>query len=575
MKNNIHTTQTNICENRILGFDLSDVWILLLLISLFVVSRLIWLWLDPFSGSYFEENYRWVAAHELLNKPVLTLLGYQADHYQGGSLVMILLDCFYFFLFGESITSLKLAALTFSVGIITLLYLIGSVFFGRLVGVIAALCYLTGPPLAAFWGLVVIGSHGESIFFSLLQIFLYLGILSGKWRSSSGLWLFGFVSGLGIWFCYTTGISLLACVICFLILKGLPRRNELIWIAFGFLLGVSPWFIYNFQYDFAGIGRIMEIFGYGKPPDNWLPVNRLDKIMSFFTRDFPEGVVMPYGFLMPSSINQLLVITFYLLFGVSFIMSLFRVAGLLRKSIIEHLEKAAVFETDTRQSEMVFVVYAIIFILIYSLSSFILSKAVHPVTYRLFIPLSVILLMPLAVSFVQVLRKNNELIKGMAWVGIVLFLFVSAAGTVALATRSPNDDQFVSRDNRGYVYMGYLLHTKYTNNLEKAFAIANQYAVMPEKKNSILMGIGWGLQNQYEMNGDFHELFETVKGFPRSDQLYILQGIDFFSKARLHTVSQYINGQDKHFTMIRDRLLIILKWVAQKRATFKERDVPS
>lgn len=408
MKNNTHTEQADICGNRISGIDLSDVWILLLLISLFVVSRLIWLWLNPFSAGYFEENYRWVAAHELLSKPALTFLDYQADHYQGGSLVMILLVCFYFLLFGESVIFLKLAALTFSIGIIVMLYLIGRMFFGRSAGIIAALCFLMGPPLVAVWGLVVLGSHGESIFFSLLQIFLYLGILSGKWRTTSVMWLFGLVSGVGIWFCYTTGLSLLACALCFLILKGFPKRNELLLIAMGFLMGVSPWFIYNFQYDFAGIGRIMEIFGYGKPPDNWLPVSRLDKIISFFTTDFPLGVVTPYGFLMQGIINRLLVVIFYLLLGVSFIVSIWRVAGLLRKSVTKHLEKADEFEICITQREMVFVAYAIIFILIYGFSSFIVSKAVQPSTYRLFIPLSVILLMPLAVSFVQVLKINSR-----------------------------------------------------------------------------------------------------------------------------------------------------------------------
>ena len=125
--------------------------------------------------------------------------------------------------------------------------------------------------------------------------------------------------------------------------------------------------------------------------------------------------------------------------------------------------------------------------------------------------------------------------------------------------------------------MGYLLHTKYKNNLEKAFETANKYTVMPEKKNAILRGIGWGLENQYEMDGELNEFFKTVKGIPPSDQLYVLQGIDFFSKARLHTVSQYINGQgqDKHFITIRDRLLVILKWVTRERATFGERDALS
>jgi hypothetical protein len=559
--------------NTIYRVDSHDLWIVLLLIGLFVGSRILWLLLNPFSAGYFEEAYRWVATQEFLNKPVLPFLEYQADHYQGGSLVMILLNSFYFLLFGKSIISFKLAALTFSVGVLVMLYVTGRMFFGRLVGVVAAACYLTGPPLPAFWGLVVMGNHGESIFFSLLQIFIFLGILSGQWRTSLGLWLFGIVSGFGIWFCYTTGLSLFACVLCFLLLKGFPKRNELIWIAFGFFIGVSPWFIYNFQYDFAGIARIMEMFGFGNPVDNWIPVSRFDKLISFFVRDYPLAIMMPYGFILPGIIARLLVFIFSSIFGVAFIMSVIRITGLFRKSTIERLKKTAVFEIYTRQREIVFVAYAFIFVFAYILSNFTLSKDVAPVIYRLFNPLTVIILIPFAVTVVHVLKKKNKLLKYISCIGVVIFLTTSATATVVLAMRPPSEDQLCTDEHRGYVVMGAQMHRKYENNLERALSIANQYSA-PEKKKAILQGIGWGLEFRYEKDGRFDELYTMVKKIPYGDQLYILQGIDFFGKASSYTVNQYINGQeqenDKHFMTIRDRLLVLLKWVAQERAILEK-----
>ena len=147
--------------------DARDGWNLALLGAAFVASRLAWFAWNPESAVYWEESYRWLAAHEILTGPVQPLLDYQADHYQGGSLVMILLIVPFFLLFGESFLTFKLSALVVSTATLGALYVLGRAWFARPVGVLAALGYLAGPPLVAYWGVVPFGSHGESVFFSV------------------------------------------------------------------------------------------------------------------------------------------------------------------------------------------------------------------------------------------------------------------------------------------------------------------------------------------------------------------------------------------------------------------------
>jgi len=245
--------------------DSRDAWILGLLVLAFLGSRLLWLAWNPGSSIYWEESYRWVAALELLTTPSQPLLHYQADHYQGGSLVMILLALPGLALLGESALVLKLPALLFSTGILATLYLVGRRYFGRPVGGLAALGYLVGPPLVAYWGLVVMGSHHESNLFSLLMISLLLALITRRSRTLGTWTLLGVVAGSGIWFCPTSGQTLLACGLAWLLLERLPRPGELACALGGGLVGLIPWLVYNFQFEFRGVMRVLELFGFGDP----------------------------------------------------------------------------------------------------------------------------------------------------------------------------------------------------------------------------------------------------------------------------------------------------------------------
>lgn len=151
------------CVERVVSGPRSgrDAWTLLGIVLAFVSTRLLWLALNPGSAVYWEESYRMVAAQELLGNPALSLLEYQADHYQGGSLVAIALAALAFVVHGTSPLTAKLPAVAFGTAIVALLFLVGRRAFGRSVGALAAAGYVAGPPLVAWSGLVVMGSHHE------------------------------------------------------------------------------------------------------------------------------------------------------------------------------------------------------------------------------------------------------------------------------------------------------------------------------------------------------------------------------------------------------------------------------
>jgi hypothetical protein len=97
-----------------------------------------------------------------------------------------------------------------------------------------------------------------------------------------------------------------------LLLRGIARKKELLSISVGFILGFIPWFYYNFKHQFAGIGWIFEMFGYGNPIDSWATMSHFDKLISFFTEDFPLGMMTPYTLPLPNDLTVIITIIFIL-----------------------------------------------------------------------------------------------------------------------------------------------------------------------------------------------------------------------------------------------------------------------
>src|SRR5256712_5485382 len=110
------------------------------------------------------------------------------------------------------------------------------------------------------------GFHSESIVFSALTAFLLFRMLSEEKPSLAYPVLLGLTAGVGLWFAYIYGLTLLAMLgFWFWHDKGRFWRPRMLWFTLGFLAGFFPWIVINAQTHFAGLvvhyRNVWEHFG--------------------------------------------------------------------------------------------------------------------------------------------------------------------------------------------------------------------------------------------------------------------------------------------------------------------------
>jgi 4-amino-4-deoxy-L-arabinose transferase-like glycosyltransferase len=505
-----------------------DDWLFMggLLLILFA-TRIAWILSNPDATQYWEEDYRWVAAREILAGLQQPVFDYQADNYQGGSLVLIGIITGLFALFGESLLSLKLAPLGFAAATLAAIYILGRLWFGRRTALIAASAYLAGPPLLLHSALIPMGSHGESALFSLVQFICFLGILSRRWHTPLGWASLGFVSGLGLWFCYTSGLSLVACGMTWLILEGIPRLRLLLAATGGALLGLIPWFAYNLQNDFTGFLRLFEIFGAGDPIDAWVAQGPLEKFLGLVLRDLPIGMLDPFRDLSHVGhpwLTAALEVSFYASVAVALAAGLYRVVGVLRASPRSPATDA---EAEQRRSEIVFYVYALIFVIAYLSSSFTIEPEKGAHAYRLLLPLAILMWVPVAISISRGFDAPG-FGKNAAKLGLALTLVSCTVSSLALAMRNP-EERHIGTDvtehvYRGYLVRGVLLHRKYEQDLSVAYSQARRTPDLKERFR-IFQGIGWGIEYRFEGSGQIVQFLSNVGDLEFGEHVAVLSGL--------------------------------------------------
>ena len=220
---------------------------------LFILSRLIPLFLnfEPFIME--EERYNGTIALEVLNGLKMPLFYYQHQPYAPGAMVVGLLSTPFFFIFGSSYISLKIIALIFSTGSFILWYLFLNKFFKQRVAIIASSFFILSPPNNIKFSLLALGNHYEINFFTILSLFLFYIIFfpddssqkeSGK-NKGIEFFLLGLVSGFACYFALTFFATLFTIAIFwFAFDKRLFFKSSFFIFIIAFLIGFSPW-IYN------------------------------------------------------------------------------------------------------------------------------------------------------------------------------------------------------------------------------------------------------------------------------------------------------------------------------------------
>lgn len=502
--------------DRAFSFDGTDALLLPGIVLVFAATRLIWLVTHPETVSYWEESYRWMAMQEILNGPVHPLLDYQADHYQGGSLVMILLGIPGFALFGESFLAFKLPALFVSTLSLSLLYAIGRRHFGRRVGVLTALAFVAGPPLAAYWGLAVMGFHGEAAFLGLVQILIFLEIMVRQRPGAALHTAFGFACGFGIWFTYSAGLSVAACLGTALFLGPRPTWRNVAAAAAGFSLGLVPWLAYNATRGFAGVGRALEVFGLRESADPWTDSGTLAKGLDFILRDLPRGLLDPSGEALSAGAAALVETGFLIPLGAGLTLAATRVIPVLARRV---RTPATDPRSDSARREAVFVVYIVVWSCAYLASRLTIEFASDPIGYRLFTPLAVLSLTPLAISAVGPSLGGWRLAAGAAGAG--LYLSASSVATVAFATNSPAGASLSAQ--AGYRVLGRLTHRKFAPDLERAVAPARRIKD-EEQRAAVLFGVGWAVEEWMKRGDTVESVVAQMQQLTNEERRHILRG---------------------------------------------------
>jgi hypothetical protein len=495
-------------------WDRRDTAICLLLLAAFLGSRGPWILAHPMSSSYWEEAYRWVAIEELAGGAARSFLDYQADHYQGGSLVVIGLGVLLRLVGLDALAALKLVALFFSGTTLAALYVLGRLFFGRLVGLLCGLVYLAGPPLVAFWGVVAMGFHAESALFSLAGFGAFLALATGSWHGARAWFSLGLVLGLAIWFTPTAGMTLVACILTWPLLAGRPSGSALGAAAAGLSLGLAPWLVYNAVHDFAGIDRVLEVFGAQSSADPWRSQGLGERTRDLLLRVPTQGLLDPGGDSPGVWRSRALSAGVWVPGGVALAAASGRALGVLRGG-------RAHGDVGARR-ELVFLVYLAVFAAAYLASRFTLDLEPSPIAYRLMVPAAIAMIPPIAISGARGLRAGG-VARRLSAIACSVGLASLCAATVGFALRHEEPGTPLSLE-QGYMVWGRLVHRKHAPDVEAAVAAATRAAAGLDRER-MLRGIGWAMEDAYEQRGSLADLERSLAVISQDERAAVVRGL--------------------------------------------------
>ncbi|MEE8581888.1 MAG: glycosyltransferase family 39 protein, partial [Myxococcota bacterium] len=425
---------------------------------------------------------------------------------------------------GVGLPMLKIAALIFSGGTLLALYVVARRFFGRGAGLLAALAYVAGPPLVAFWGVCLMGFHSESVLPSLLLTHLTLSLVAERERNARAWLGVGLLVGLNLWFTPIAAIAVAACGLTLLALRGVPRPRELAWGAAGATIGLLPWLAYNVTHEWAGIGRVLELFGLRPARDLFRSQSLWPRTVELLTRTPTEGLLDPAGELVGSVWRPLLFAAVLLPAAAALIASARRTL----RALAGPRWRGGV--DDPARLELVFWLYLVLFSVGYLVSRFTLELDPRPIAFRLLVPPAVFAIVLVAISGGHWLaaRGKRRMVGGLA-AGVALMAL--AASTATLAVRHEVEGGAPER-SLGYLVLGRLAQRKYPRPIERALAEVRPVQRQQDRAYA-RFGIGWGLVEDYEQGGSLDELRSTLARLPELERGQVRQGVRMGIEFRL------------------------------------------
>jgi 4-amino-4-deoxy-L-arabinose transferase-like glycosyltransferase len=245
--------------------------LILLIVFLFLFLRVPILFTGIEKTFQYEELVRGTIAREIIAGPKFSLIDYQVDSYSGGGLVASIVTIPFFLFLGQNLLALKLPPLLFFTLTLILLFKLCDRFFERRIALVSCFIFIFSPPLWTIYSFVNFGFFHESVFFTLLSLFVFYEIFYENKKRLRYFVLLGVLCGFSLFFVYFTIFPLVSMLLLwFLFDKKFFLKKSFLFFLAGFLVGFSPWIYYGllnnwpgFDVLFHGKGFRSEALGFG------------------------------------------------------------------------------------------------------------------------------------------------------------------------------------------------------------------------------------------------------------------------------------------------------------------------
>ena len=224
----------------------------------------------------------------------------------------------------------------------------------------------------------------------LMLVSFYEFLFSAKYKTFF-LFLFGLFGGFSFWFCYSSGIAFVACLITWLCADAATLFSKKgLFVFLSFLIGFDPWIATGFTHSFNGSRYLLGSFwGIQSKGIFWINERLLAQIFFSFPRSF--------SFLLPNHLFRDVSAYGYCLLFCMAILPFW-------------LEKtwAPKFLREDNKKNIFFLIYPILFCYLYAVTNFVIPQEypLGTVDFRYYTPLYffAVILLSLALSRHKIIK---------------------------------------------------------------------------------------------------------------------------------------------------------------------------
>lgn len=461
--------------------------VFIILLALLTKLSLILFAIDTISTRRGEDLIVGTIAKELIDGPAFPLLDYQKAGYENGLIVEGILAVPFFLLFGDSLFSLKLVALTFLLSIVIVFYFFLFRYFGWRICIIASVLFILSPIEVTMRSLVTWGNHVESLFFSFLSMFIFYRIfLDARTGGNRFLlfFVFGLVCGFATYFAYIFLITLITYLLYWFMIdrKFIFRKQFLIFLG-SFIVGFSPGIYYNIVNKFEGIYYVR-----GEPFYSYfIKSNIFEPLLKFKNLIFYDlANIFSFG----GKFITYIYIGIFMLFLGTLLLSSLKLILKSRRTV--QPGKESVLTPAHLLLEMPIVIYIILYFLIYSVTNF------RHLWYL--IPLFPFMTIVIAIGIDKMWLKNNKYIRALAILILSILLLIGIKGESEMGITS---FRFRLVNNFGKVF-----HYKGYSYSLSAISMIRRFEFEKRDFKKIIAVIDWINKKKYKDDFQLHHCYE-------------------------------------------------------------------